>query len=190
VAIDLRHHRPRPSLERAGVSVGLKLVVLDEVDVARGEEIDQFRRALGAETDAGLDDGADQRACGDAREPGRPGDAELVPGVAVGEGRRQVDVEDAAAGKLLPFKEVADNGRDQVGKQRPEILERPGELDLGPVIDRAYLCPREARGRHVLDLGQALDPRAGSRLQFRGLAGHGDEGAGRLLARHHRNCAA
>ena len=86
VAVDDRHHRPGALLERAVRPVGLQLVVLDEIDAASGEDLDQRRGALRGQADARLDDGADQRPGRDARQAAGAVDAELRALVARGEG--------------------------------------------------------------------------------------------------------
>ena len=64
VAVDHRHDRLDPGLERRIGRVAHQLVVLDEVDVGLAERVDERRRVLGGEPDGRLDDRADSgRPC-------------------------------------------------------------------------------------------------------------------------------
>lgn len=189
--VDDAHHRAGAGLERAGGAVGLQLVVLDEVDAGLAEGGDQGGGLPGIEADAGLDDGADQRPPLDAGKPPRAGDAEAHAGIGGGEARGQPQVEQAQAGELAQFEEIAGHGRDEIGQRRAEIVHRPGKGDGGAAEDRRR---RAARGSGAGQGGRAdrfqdiepLDPCRGARLEFGGFAGHRHEGAARLLAGHRR----
>src|SRR3954467_10339158 len=76
VGVDDAHHGPDAFIEGAGWSLRLEFVALYAVDPGFAERLGQRRRVLRPEADARLDDGADQRACLDARKPAGGRDAE------------------------------------------------------------------------------------------------------------------
>ena len=93
--------------------------------------------------DAGLDDGADERAVVNAGEFAGSRDAELRALVGVEEGRRQGQVEQLQTGEGLQLEEIAGDRGQQVGQRWADVVQRPGERDLGgaafavPVLRRA-----------------------------------------------------
>ena len=186
--VDLAHHRAGAGLEGRVAIVGLQLVVLDEIDAGGGEGFDEDGDGLGVEADAGLDDGAEERAAFDAGEAAGSFDAEARAGIGRGEGERDAEIEELDAGELLQFEEVAGDGGEQVGERACEILDRPGEGGAG-----AEPAARGAAGkggvrerglRYLLLERDCLDARGGAGEELGRFAGHGDEGTARLLARH------
>ena len=86
-------HNRRDSLgERVVRAIGLKLVLLDEVDSTFSKLADHRGRLFGTEAYAWLNDGANQRT---RLEPGQvagPRDAERGPGTPLCELRREADL--------------------------------------------------------------------------------------------------
>ena len=95
--VDLAHHRADPLLERAMSAVGLELVVFDEVDAAVYQLAHFGGGLFGVESDAGLDDGADQRPARHPSQSPRALDAESWARVGGGERGRQRQACDAQA---------------------------------------------------------------------------------------------
>jgi hypothetical protein len=127
-------HRLDARFEGAVRAIGLQLVVLDEIDARRAQLVDQLRGLGGVEADAGLDDGADQRALVDAGKAAGAFNAEGGTGIGTGEGIRQLDVEKPQAAELAQLEEIAGDGGDEVGERGPQVLERPRQLDARPRV--------------------------------------------------------
>ena len=188
VAADHSHHRLHPLRKGAMRRVGHELVVLDEIDAALDELVDQFRRLGGGQPDAGLDDGAYERAFRHAGERARAGNPELRALVGAKQRRRQVEIEEAQSRDLAALEEVArDRGKD-VRDGGAGVGERPGDRHLGAAeAALGWTCHRQARLLALVELGDALDPRRVQALDALGRrAGELDEGRGRGLARDHR----
>ena len=77
VLIEHAQHGGHALIERAVRTVGLQLVVLDEVDAGFGEHLYLRSGLLRRHADTGLDDGADHRTPINAGEPARSLHAEL-----------------------------------------------------------------------------------------------------------------
>jgi hypothetical protein len=95
MVVDHPQHRSCPGIEWAVGPIGLKLVILDEVDPGLAKCAGQGCRLLRPEADAGLDDGADQRPPLHTGKPAGTLDSEPRAGIGVGEGAGQPDVEQA-----------------------------------------------------------------------------------------------
>ncbi|MCE3250816.1 MAG: hypothetical protein K0R41_4641 [Geminicoccaceae bacterium] len=131
VPADHRHHRLDALREGAVGRIAHEFVVLDEVDAALHELVDEFRGLRRGEPDARLDDGADQRPAVDAGERARAGDAELRARVGPEQRGGKVEVEEAEPGDLATLEEIArDRGHD-VRDRRAGVCERPGDRHLG-----------------------------------------------------------
>ena len=79
-----------PVFERTLRTVRLQFVVLDEIDPAADQRLDEIRSRGGREPDRRLDDGADQREFFHSREPARPVRPEGRPGISVEKRLRQL----------------------------------------------------------------------------------------------------
>jgi hypothetical protein len=123
--VDDAHHGPRTPLERAARPVGLQFIVLDKIDPRIDERAHEVGRFLRPETDAWLDDGADQRPVPYVRQASRALDPELRAGISVAKGSRQPDIQDTQAGKLFQLEEIASDGGKEVGQRRADVVERP-----------------------------------------------------------------
>ena len=95
VIIDDAHHGADALVKRAMRSVGLKFVVLDEVDAGFAQSLGQGCCLVRPEADARLDDGADQRKVSDTGEAARSRNPEFRAGICVRECSGQTDVEEA-----------------------------------------------------------------------------------------------
>ena len=98
---DLRHDRRDAPGQRSVRRVGLQFVVLDEVESGRCEIAHELAQCLGGQSDAGLDDGADQRPAVHLRQVARALDAEAGARITLGERLRQLQVHQTNAGQFL-----------------------------------------------------------------------------------------
>ena len=186
VAFEHRHHRRDPLPQRGLGAVALQLVILDEVDAGRGEIAHEVGEVGRGEPDAGLDDRADHGAVGAGHQSSGAGDAELRAGVALGERRRQVEVDELDRRQLLDLEQVPRDGGQQVRQRGPEVLQ--GEADAQPSASprgRVSHRPGQRGCAGQRDLLERFDLGREPRAQIVGLALHPHEGAGRLLAREH-----
>lgn len=83
MAMQHGHDRSEALVEGRVDRIGGELVILDEVDAAGQQLVHQRRGLLGAEPDAGLDDGADERAAMHARLGASTCDTEARAGEAL-----------------------------------------------------------------------------------------------------------
>jgi hypothetical protein len=169
-------------------TVGLELVILDEVDPGLDQGADLLGGRFRREADARLDDRADDRTVEHARQPARAGDTELRPLIAVEKFGRQLQVDQPQPGKRLELAEIAVDRRQEIGEREPHVRHRPGQGHAcgaaGGVARFGQTRPRQRRCRDLAQFDQVLDPRGMRLAQFVSLAGHPDERAGRLLAGH------
>ncbi len=184
--VDDAHHGADALVERAVGAVRLQLVVLHEVDPGFAELLDHGSGRLGIESHARLDDGADQGAAVNVREPACAFDSETRAGIGFSEGGRQANVEQAQAADVLQLEQVAGHGRDEVRQGGAERRQRPRQ---GHERARDALAGlwRGRRGEGAMgDLFVEDDEPGhaggGPLLELRRLARNGNEGAARLLA--------
>ena len=125
-----------------------------------------------------------------AGESARALDAELRPAIGGGE-RRAAGGCRAAAGRRLPqLEEIAGDGRERGSAATAPILSSghdsvsPGALPGAAGFGVGRATGSDGAATASSDVDASRPARAARCLEFRRLAGHGDEGAARLLAGH------
>ena len=88
LAVDHGHGQRDAIIERAGGSICLQLIILDEVNAGLAKLRHDVCSVLGAESDRGFDDGADQRSLQHASKRARSRDTKCRAGIGLRKGGR------------------------------------------------------------------------------------------------------
>ena len=177
---DERHDGLHAILERGIGRACQLLVVLDEVDVRRDQLPDEGRSLVRPQPQRRLDDGADDGPALHATEPAAAADAELRPRMRAAELFGQVHRGDADAGEAADGPDAAHGDGHQLGEVGADGIE--GEVDIGlGAVEGAGAVGWEGGPCGGRQRVHRHDACRNPGLQLLGLAGHGDEGAGRLV---------